>query len=79
MKKDLIGANIVEEEKNNKEKKDKNNKYNSTQRKDIFYNSFKNIKERHKFKEERINLLQHQKKQIANELKDQKGNKNKKK
>ena len=70
LKKDLIGANIVEEEKNNKEKKDKNNKYNSTQRKDIFYNSFKNIKERHKFKEERINILEKQKNKIIKELKE---------
>ena len=75
-----VKSNMEEKEektkKDNKEKKDKNH---TTQRKDIFYNSFKNIKERHKFKEERINLLQHQKKQIVNELKEQKGNKNKKK
>ena len=56
--------------KKSKEKKDKNNKYNSTQRKDIFYNSFKNIKERHKFKEERINVLEKQKNKIIKELKE---------
>ena len=72
-------TNEEKQEKSKKDKKEKTEKNHTTQRKDIFYNSFKNIKERHKFKEERINLLQHQKKQIANELKDQKGNKNKKK
>ena len=70
------------EEKEEKVKKDKKqekiDKYNSTQRKDIFYNSFKNIKERHHYKEERVNLLQHQKKKIINEIKAQNG-KNKKK
>ena len=72
-------TNEEKQEKSKKDKKEKTEKNHTTQRKDIFYNSFKNIKERHKFKEERINLLQHQKKQIVNELKEQKGNKNKKK
>jgi hypothetical protein len=80
LKKDLTG--MKNEEKEEKVKKDKKqekiDKYNSTQRKDIFYNSFKNIKERHHYKEERVNLLQHQKKKIINELKAQNG-KNKKK
>ena len=81
LKKDLTGMkNEEKEEKNKKDKKEvKIDKHNSTQRKDIFYNSFKNIKERHQYKEERINLLQHQKKKIINELKEQNGNnKNKK-
>ena len=77
--KDLTG---VKNEQEQKEIKDKNKKEvekntNSTQRKDIFYNSFKNIKERHQYKEERINKLQHQKKKIVKELKEQ-NNKNKK-
>ena len=76
---DLTG---VKNEQEQKEIKDKNKKEvekntNSTQRKDIFYNSFKNIKERHQYKEERINKLQHQKKKIVKELKEQ-NNKNKK-
>ena len=80
--KDLSGVNSNKEEKEEKGKKDKKKKnenhYTTTQRKDIFYNSFKNIKERHNYKEERVNLLQHQKKKIINELKAQNG-KNKKK
>ena len=67
------------DEKGKKDKKEITEKYYTTQRKDIFYNSFKNIKERHKYKDERTNALQHQKKKITNELKGQNGNKNKKK
>ena len=79
LKKDLIGINnIFEEEKNKFEKKGVIDKHNSTQRKDIFYNSFKNIKERHHYKEERINILERQKKKILKELKEQNGNKKKK-
>ena len=44
----------------------------------MFYNSFKNIKERYNYKEERINLLQNQKQKITNELKEQNNNKAKK-
>ena len=63
--KDLTGVKNTPDVKETKEKNKKPEKYiNSTQRKDIFYNSFKNIKERHQFREERINKLQHQKKQI---------------
>ena len=76
---DLTGVKNEQEQKEikdkNKKEVEKNN--NSTQRKDIFYNSFKNIKERHQYKEERINKLQHQKKKIVKELKEQ-NNKNKK-
>ena len=80
LKKNLIGINIKEEkEKNKKDVNIKINKHNSTQRKDIFYNSFKNIKERHQLKEERINNLERQKKKIIKELvKEKNGNKNKK-
>ena len=79
LKKDLIGINKkFEDEKNKKEKKGVINKHNSTQRKDIFYNSFKNIKERHHYKEERINIIERQKKKILKELKEQNGNKKKK-
>ena len=80
--KDLSGVNSNKEEKEEKGKKDKkkkNENHYTTQRKDIFYNSFKNIKERHKYKEDRINLLNHQNKKIVNELKDKNGNKKKKK
>ena len=81
LKKDLSGGKNIEEkeEKGKKDKKEKTEKNHTTQRKDIFYNSFKNIKERHKYKEERINLLQQQNKKIINELKEQNDNKNKKK
>ena len=79
--KDLSGVKNEQEGKDIKDKKDSNKKVeksnNSTQRKDIFFNSFKNIKERHQYKEERINKLQHQKKKIVKELKEQ-NNKNKK-
>ena len=79
LKKDLIGINIAkEDEKNKKDKKGIIDKYNSTQRKDIFYNSFKNIKERHHHKEERINVIEKQKKKIIKELKEQNQNKKKK-
>ena len=79
LKKDLIGINIAkEDEKNKKDKKGIIDKYNSTQRKDIFYNSFKNIKERHHHKEERINVIERQKKKIIKELKEQNQNKKKK-
>ena len=81
LKKDLTGIKVEQDEKDlkSKDKKDKKN-VNSTQRKDIFYNSFKNIKERHQYREERINKLQHQKKKIIKELKEQNNNnKNKKK
>ena len=82
--KDLSGNKNTEEKeekvkKDKKEKKEKKEKHFTTQRKDIFYNSFKNIKERHNFKEERINLLEHQKKKITNELKGSNENKNKNK
>ena len=79
--KDLSGNKNTEEkeEKVKKDKKEKKEKHFTTQRKDIFYNSFKNIKERHNFKEERINLLEHQKKKITNELKGSNENKNKNK
>ena len=81
LKNDLIGVKNENEEKLKKDTKIKNEKNNTTQRKDIFYNSFKNIKERHHYKEDRINVLQHQKKKIVNELKEQNKNngKNKKK
>jgi hypothetical protein len=74
--KDLNQVKELKEGNKIQESKEKE-KYNSTQRKDIFYNSFKNIKERHKFREERINKLQEQKKRIENDLK--KKNKIKKK
>ena len=79
LKKDLSGVSSGQEheEKNKKDLKKEEKQDNSTQRKDIFYNSFKNIKERHQFREERINKLNHQKKKIIKELKEQ--NKNKKK
>ena len=70
LKKDLIGIkNTEEKEEKKKDKKEKTEKNQSSQRKDIFYNSFKNIKERHQYKDDRINLLQQQKKKIANDLK----------
>ena len=70
LKKDLIGIkNTEEKEEKKKDKKEKTEKNHSSQRKDIFYNSFKNIKERHQYKDDRINLLQQQKKKIANDLK----------
>ena len=81
--KDLSGVKSEQEGKDIKDIKDNNKKVektsNSTQRKDIFFNSFKNIKERHQYKEERINKLQHQKKKIVKELKEQNNNKNKNK
>ena len=80
LKKNLTGINAPGEEKEIKEKNKKAELLgNSTQRKDIFYNSFKNIKERHQYKEERINKLQHQKKKIVKELKQQNNNNNKNK
>ena len=81
LKKDLTGINFIDEkeEKNKKDKYYKVDKHNSTQRKDIFYNSFKNIKERHHYKEERINILESQKKKILKGLKEKNGNKKKKK
>ena len=78
--KDLTGVKAEQDIKDVKPKNKKQEKIvNSTQRKDIFYNSFKNIKERHQYKEERINKLQHQKKKIAKELKEQNNNNNKNK
>ena len=79
--KDLTGVNSNnKEEKEKKDKKKKDENHYTTQRKDIFYNSFKNIKERHKYKEDRINLLNHQNKKIIHELKEKNnGNKKKKK
>ena len=79
LKKELTEVKKDQDENDIKPKNKKEEKSsNSTQRKDIFFNSFKNIKERHKYKEERINKLQHQKKKIIKELKEQ-NNKNKKK
>ena len=82
LKKDLTGLsgkNTEEKEnKGKKDKKEKNDKHHTTQRKDVFYNSFKNIKERYNYKEERINLLQNQKQKIINDLKEQNSNKSKK-
>ena len=79
LKKDLTGVKMEQDAKDSKTKEKKEEKnINSTQRKDIFYNSFKNIKQRHQFKEDRINKLQHQKKKIIKDLKEQ-NNKNKKK
>ena len=79
LKKDLTGVKMDQDGKDlkSKDKKEEKN-INSTQRKDIFYNSFKNIKQRHQYKEDRINKLQHQKKKIIKDLKEQ-NNKNKKK
>jgi hypothetical protein len=78
LKKDLIGINNAnEDEKSKKIKQGIIDKHNSTQRKDIFYNSFKNIKERHHHKEERINAIEKQKKKITKELKEQNANKKK--
>ena len=80
LKKNLTGINNIQDDKDIKDKNKKTEKNdNSTQRKDIFYNSFKNIKERHQYKEERINKLQHQKKKIVKELKQQNNNNNKNK
>ena len=81
LKKDLSKMNNMDEkeEKNKKDKFRKIDKHNSTQRKDIFYNSFKNIKERHQFKEERINKLEKQKKKIIKGLKEQNDKKKKRK
>ena len=82
LKKDLTGLsgkNTEEKEnKGKKDKKEKGDKHHTTQRKDVFYNSFKNIKERYHYKEERINLLQNQKQKIINDLKEQNNNKSKK-
>ena len=83
LKKDLASTSAkTNEEKENKGKKDKKDKkadkHHTTQRKDVFYNSFKNIKERYHYKEERINMLQNQKQKITNELKEQNNNKTKK-
>ena len=84
LKKDLTSntnekTNEEKEIKGKKDKKEKGDKHHTTQRKDVFYNSFKNIKERYHYKEERINVLQNQKQKITNELKEQNNNnKNKK-
>ena len=80
LKKDLTGDKNADEKeiKGKKDKKEKKDKHYTTQRKDVFYNSFKNIKERYNYKEERINLLQNQKQKITNELKEQNNNKAKK-
>ena len=78
--KDLTGIKTDQDLKDEKQKNKKEEKViNSTQRKDIFYNSFKNIKERHQYKEERINKLQHQKNKIVKELKKRNNNNNKNK
>lgn len=78
LKKGLTGIKADQDEKEVKNKDTKKDKIdNSTQRKDIFFNSFKNIKERHQYKEERINKLQQQKKKIVKELKQQNNNNNK--
>jgi hypothetical protein len=80
LKKDLTGDKTAEEKetKGKKDKKEKKDKHYTTQRKDVFYNSFKNIKERYNYKEERINVLQNQKQKITNELKEQNNHKAKK-
>ena len=79
LKKELTGVKTAQDEEENKPKdKNKSKNDNSTQRKDIFFNSFKNIKERHQYREERINKLQQQKKKIVKELKGQNSNKVKK-
>ena len=79
LKKELTGVKIAQDEEENKPKdKNKSKNDNSTQRKDIFFNSFKNIKERHQYREERINKLQQQKKKIIKDLKGQNSNKVKK-
>ena len=79
--KDLTGVKTGQEKdgKEIKNIKKEEKIVNTTQRKDIFYNSFKNIKERHQFREERVNKLNQQKKKIVKELKEQNSNKNKKK
>ena len=80
LKKDLVGIkNTEEKEEKKKDKKVKTEKNHSSQRKDVFYNSFKNIKERHQYKDDRINLLEQQKKKIINDLKQLNGTKPKKK
>ena len=76
----LTGIKDSEDTKIKKEevKEEKHETYSCTQRKDIFYTSFKNIKDRHQYKEERGNKLLAQKKKIVKDLKEQNG-KNKKK
>ena len=82
-KKDLIagltGIQVGGDGKDKKEmKEEKHEVYSCTQRKDIFYTSFKNIKDRHQYKEERGNKLLAQKKKIVKDLKEQSGKTKKK-
>ena len=44
----------------------------STQQKDIFYNSFKNIRQRYQYKEQRANNIQMRNEKIIKELKKKK-------
>ena len=44
------------------------NQNNSTQQKDVFYHSFKNIRERYQYKEQRINNIQMRNEQILRDL-----------
>jgi hypothetical protein len=48
------------------------NKNNSTQQKNVFYNSFKNIRERYQYKKQRINNIQMRNEQILRDLKKKK-------
>ena len=69
--KDLTGVKTGQEKdgKEIKNIKKEEKIVNTTQRKDIFYNSFKNIKERHQFREERVNKLNQQKKKNCERIK----------
>lgn len=42
--------------------------YISTQKKDIFYNSFKSIRDRYQYKDQRVNNIQIKNEKIAKEL-----------
>ena len=46
-----------------------NAKYLSSQKKDIFYHAFTNIRERHQYKEHRMQNIQSRFEKISNELK----------
>lgn len=46
------------------------NKENSTQKKSIFYYSFKNIRDRYQYKEQRINKIQIRNEKILKEIKE---------
>ena len=71
MKSDSISKNVSfkEEIKKNSSEKQIEYEIKSSQKQNIFYNSFRNLRERNQYKEQRLNRIQARDEKILKELK----------